>query len=111
MKKIYHNLLNSLSGIKEGLKENSFLLEIFGGVILMLYLSFSNFDQKLKLVIFPSYIILLAFELLNTAIEKLSDKITKKIDPDIKKIKDLSSASVFLILILIIILLIISLIY
>ena len=44
----------------------------------------------------------LAFELLNTAIEKLSDKISKNFDADIKKIKDISSASVFIILILLI---------
>ena len=51
---------------------------------------------------------LLAFELLNTAIEKLSDKISKKLDPDIKKVKDISSASVFVILILLLISLILS---
>ena len=55
------------------------------------------------------YFLLLAFELLNTAIEKLSDKISKNFDPDIKKIKDISSASVFIILILLLISLILIL--
>jgi len=50
----------------------------------------------------------LAFELLNTAIEKLSDKITKNFDEDIKKIKDISSASVFVILSLLIVSLILT---
>lgn len=109
MKKIYKNLLNSINGLKEGFKEHSFLLEILGGLILISYLILSNIENKFKLLIFSSYFILLAFELLNTAIEKISDKITKKIDPDIKRIKDLSSASVFVILILIIILIMISL--
>ena len=55
----------------------------------------------------PRYVIL-AFELLNTAIEKLSDKVTKNFDEDIKKIKDISSASVFVILSLLIVLLILT---
>ena len=45
---------------------------------------------------------------INTAIEKLSDKISKDFDSDIKKIKDLSSASVFLILIILVFLIILS---
>ena len=54
------------------------------------------------------YFILLAFELLNTAIEKLSNKITKDYDIEIKEIKDLSSSAVFLILLLLLIVLIIA---
>ena len=50
------------------------------------------------------YFLLLAFELVNTAIEELCNKITLEIDADIKKIKDISSASVFIILITLIIL-------
>ena len=43
---------------------------------------------------------------MNTAIEKLCNKITLELDPDIKKIKDLASASVFIVLIILIILVI-----
>ena len=56
-----------------------------------------------KLVITLTYFLLLAFEIFNTAIEKLCNKITKDYDKDIKQIKDLASASVFLILIILII--------
>ena len=108
MKKLYQNFLNSINGLKEGFKEQSFLLEILGGLILIPYLIFSNIDIKFKLLIILAYFILLAFELFNTAIEKLSNKITKEIDQDIKKIKDLSSASVFIILLMILILLFFS---
>jgi diacylglycerol kinase len=48
---------------------------------------------------------LLAFELINTAIEKLSNKITKDYDIEIK---DLSSSAVFVILLLLFIVLIIT---
>ena len=108
IKKLYSNFLNSLNGLKFALKEHSFLIEILGGLILIPYLVIVDLNGIFKIIIFSIYFILLASELLNTSIEKLADKITKENDMDIKKIKDLSSASVFVILILLIILLIIS---
>ena len=109
MKKLYLNLINSIHGLKIGFKEHSFIFEILGGLILIPYLIFSNLNNEFKLIIISIYFILLAFELLNTSIEKLSDRISKDFDPDIKKIKDLSSASVFVIITLFFILLFISL--
>ena len=41
----------------------------------------------------------MALEIINSAIEILCNKITKQYDADIKKIKDLGSAAVFIILI------------
>ena len=41
---------------------------------------------------------LLAVELLNTAIEKLADRVTREIDPAIGKVKDFGSAAVFCLL-------------
>ena len=72
------------------------------GKILIPYLIIAELDNIIKLIIITIYFLLLAFELINTAIEKLSDKISKNFDSDIKKIKDISSASVFIILILLI---------
>ena len=51
---------------------------------------------------------MLAFEIMNTAIEKLCDKVTTDINPDIKKIKDLSSAAVFLVLTLLVIIFLVT---
>ena len=111
MKKLYQNLLNSLNGFRVGLKEHSFILELIGGLFLIAYLFIAKLSFQFKLIIILVYFVLLAFELLNTSIEKLSDRITKEFDPDIKKVKDLSSASVFVILILFFILLLISFFY
>ncbi len=108
MKKFFLNLVNSINGLKVAFKEHSFIAEILGGLILIPYLIFSNLENEYKLIIISIYFLLLAFEILNTSIEKLSDKISKEIDSDIRKIKDLSSASVFIILILLIILLILT---
>tara|TARA_B100000161_G_C33253093_1_gene282217 strand:- start:107 stop:451 length:345 start_codon:yes stop_codon:yes gene_type:complete len=106
IKKLYGNLINSLNGLKIVIKENSFILELIGGIFLILYLFNIDISTLFKLLILSVYFLLLAFEIFNTSIEKLCDKITKETDKDIKIIKDLSSASVFVLLFILIILII-----
>ncbi|WP_440697485.1 diacylglycerol kinase [Candidatus Pelagibacter sp. HIMB1709] len=101
--KLYKNLINSLNGLKIVINEKSFLMELILGLFLIPYIFLSNIEFNHKLFLFVLYFLLLATEVINTAIEKLSDKITKNYDSDIKNIKDLSSASVFLILLILII--------
>ena len=108
IKKLYGNLINSLNGLKIVIKENSFILELIGGIFLILYLFIIDISTLFKLLILSVYFLLLAFEIFNTSIEKLCDKITKETDKDIKIIKDLSSASVFVVLFILIILIIFS---
>ena len=103
IRKLFLNFINSINGIKIVLKESSFVLEIILGIVLIPSVLFTEMSVLIKLFIVSTYLLLLAFEIINTAIEKLCDKITRKIDPDIKQIKDLSSASVFIILIILII--------
>ena len=109
IKKLYKNFLNSLNGLKVAFKENSFRLEILLGLFLVPYILFSNNELILKIILSILYLLLLAFEIMNTSIEKLCDKITKDFDNDIKKIKDLSSASVFAVLITLLAIFMISL--
>ena len=104
IKKLYGNLINSLNGLKIVIKENSFILELIGGIFLILYLFITDISTLFKLLVLSVYFLLLAFEIFNTSIEKLCDKITKETDKDIKIIKDLSSASVFVVLFILIIL-------
>ena len=108
IKKFYLNLISSINGLKLTLTQYTFIAEILGGFILIPYLIIADLNNIFKLIIIIIYFLLLAFELLNTAIEKLSDKVTKNFDEDIKKIKDISSASVFVILSLLIVLLILT---
>ncbi len=110
IKKIYFNFVNSINGIREALKEHSFIIEIIGGILLIPFLIIVNSDIHIKILIIVTYLLLLAFELINTSIEKLSDKINKDFDLDIKNIKDMSSAAVFIVLIILIILIIYSII-
>ena len=106
IKKLYVNLINSLNGLKIVIKENSFILELIVWIFLILYLFITDISTLFKLLILSVYFLLLAFEIFNTSIEKLCDKITKETDKDIKIIKDLSSASVFVVLFILIILII-----
>ena len=108
MKEIFLKLINAINGLKLTLTQHTFIAEILGGFILIPYLIIADLNNTFKLIIIIIYFLLLAFELLNTAIEKLSDKVTKNFDEDIKKIKDISSASVFVILSLLIVLLILT---
>ena len=97
--KLYKNLINSLNGLKIVISEKSFVMELILGVFLISYIFLSNIEFNHKLFLLVLYFLLLATEIMNTAIEKLSDKFTKDFDNDIKNIKDLSSASVFIVLI------------
>ena len=108
IKKLYSNLINSLNGLKIVSKENSFILEIVFGVILIPYIFLSNIDFNYKIILSVLYFFLLAFEIINTAVEKLCDRITTDLDPEIKKIKDLSSAAVFLVLTLLVIIFLVT---
>ena len=38
IKKLYGNLINSLNGLKIVIKENSFILELIGGIFLILFI-------------------------------------------------------------------------
>ena len=102
LKKINNNFLNSLNGIKEALKEHSFISEIYFGFFLFIYLFNFNISLNYKLVIIFAYIILLVTEIINTSIEKICNKITKKKDNEIRIIKDLASAAVFIVLLFLI---------
>jgi len=106
IKKVFSNLINSVNGLKVAFKEHSFILEIIVGIILIPFLIIVEIDNINKILIIMTYFILLAFELINTSIEKISDKITKNFDLEIKQIKDLSSSAVFIIFLLLIIILI-----
>ena len=108
IKKLYSNLINSLNGLKIVFRENSFILELVLGVFLIPYILLSNIDFNYKIILSVLYFLLLAFEIMNTAVEKLCDRVTTDIDLDIKKIKDLSSAAVFLVLTLLVIIFLVT---
>jgi len=57
-------------------------------------------DASERFALIGTLVFILIVELLNTAIEKLSDRVTRDDDPAIKRIKDMGSAAIFLSLLL-----------
>ena len=55
---------------------------------------FLTADTGERFALIGVLVFLLIVELLNTAIEKLSDRVTRKRDPAIKRIKDMGSAAI-----------------
>ncbi len=96
MKRLFSATLNSLRGLRYGFASEPALRE--EGIALVLAL-------PVAIVIAPSLawyvamigaiLVVLAVEFLNTAVEKLSDHVTRERHPDIGRIKDFGSAAVF----------------
>jgi diacylglycerol kinase (ATP) len=93
--KLVNNLNYSLRGISLCLKEPSFQMALAYAVILFPSLLFSHADIAIKTLGFVLYLLTIAIELLNTAIEQVCNKITQAQDEQIRNIKDISSAAVF----------------
>jgi diacylglycerol kinase (ATP) len=51
-------------------------------------------DGWKRLILIGVIVLLLIVELLNTAIEKLADRVTRAIDPEVGRVKDMGSAAV-----------------
>lgn len=89
----------SLDGLRHAAKKEAafqqelILLGIFSLISLLL-----PFALYLKIQILMAHLLILAVELLNTAIEALADKLCEETDPLIKQAKDMGSAAVLLIM-------------
>ena len=61
---------------------------------------FLTVDAGWRFALIGSLVFLLIVELLNTALEKLSDRVTREHDPYIKRVKDMGSAAILLALLI-----------
>jgi diacylglycerol kinase (ATP) len=96
LKRIYHATLNSIRGMRYGVVHEAAVREeavlLIAGLILGLIIAPS---VGWYAIMVGSLLVLLAVELLNTAIEKLADHVTPNHDTEIGRIKDYGSAAVF----------------
>ena len=95
MFRIWRATVNSWAGLKAAAKSEAAFREEL--VALALSVPFAFFITPLawkRLVLIGVILLLLAVELLNTAIEKLADHVTATHHPDIGRIKDMGSAAV-----------------
>ena len=95
-KNIFTATRNALDGLKELILEKSVRREL---VLALFAIGFFCYRPNVYTVLIAVLsLILLAVEALNTAIEKICDLLTLEHHPEIKKIKDLGAAAVFIIL-------------
>lgn len=100
MVNLARNFKNSISGFKAAFTDRSFRAQLLLGALLIPLVITSSASPILKLCVIGTYLLLLAFELINTAIEALCDLITLEHHPAIKAIKDMASGAVFLVLLI-----------
>jgi diacylglycerol kinase (ATP) len=95
VKRLFSATLNSLRGFGYGIKHEAALREevilLVVGILLGLAVA-PNAAWYVAMV--GSLLVLLAVELLNTAVEKLADYVTRERHLEIRKIKDFGSAAV-----------------
>jgi diacylglycerol kinase (ATP) len=96
VKRIYNAAKNSWRGIVDGVTTEAAVRE--ETVLLVLAIPLGFFiapSMAWYLAMIGSFLVLLAIEFLNTAIEKLSDHVTPEHHHDIGRIKDFGSSAVF----------------
>jgi diacylglycerol kinase (ATP) len=87
--------VNSWRGLIAAAKSEQAFREELVALVVALPLAFVIATSAWKrLALIGVILLLMAIELLNTAIEKLSDHVTPALHPDIGRIKDMSSAAV-----------------
>jgi diacylglycerol kinase (ATP) len=95
VKRLYLATINSWNGLKFAVRSEQAIREELVALLLAIPLAFvigTTPVRRLELIVVV--LLLIAIELLNTAIEKLSDRLTREIDPQIRDVKDMGSAAV-----------------
>jgi diacylglycerol kinase (ATP) len=93
--KIWLSFFYSCRGIKATfLKERSFRVEVIAIPFLLLSLNFLDISIFRKLIMLATYLMVPCIELINSAIEKLADRLTTEHDLIIQFVKDAASAAV-----------------
>jgi diacylglycerol kinase (ATP) len=95
MKRWRAAIANSWNGIRACARSEAAFREEIVALILAIPLAMVlTADPWKRVLLLLPLVLLLAIELLNTAIEKLCDRITKDFDADIRRVKDMGSAAI-----------------
>jgi diacylglycerol kinase (ATP) len=98
--RIWRATVNTRNGLAFAIRSEQAVREEIFALALSLPLAWlvgATAMRRFELVAAVAFV--LVVELLNTAIEKLSDRVTREQDPLIKKVKDMGSAAIFLALV------------
>jgi diacylglycerol kinase (ATP) len=96
LKRLFSATLNSLRGLSYGLRHEAALRE--EAILLVVGIPFGFAvapSMAWYVAMIGSLLVLLAVELLNTAVEKLADYVTRDHQVEIQRVKDFGSAAVF----------------
>jgi diacylglycerol kinase (ATP) len=96
VKRLYRAIINTFRGLARGIRTEAALRE--EAIVLVVALPIGLFvapSAAWYVAMIAALLIVLAIELLNTAIEKLADHVTREQHPQIGLIKDYGSAAVF----------------
>lgn len=94
--KLHANFCNSLRGLRACWGEHSFRLEVYALILGVTLVAWVDRPVWLSVMAIASIVLVMMAEALNTAIERLCDRITLAHDPQIKVVKDVASAGVFI---------------
>lgn len=101
MQRILRATLHTLNGLRAATaSEAAFRQEVLALVIAIPLAFLIAAENWKRLALIAVIILVLVVELLNTAVEKLADRITAEHDPVIGRVKDMGSAAVGLSLVL-----------
>ena len=101
MKRLWRATINSWHGLVAATQSEQAFREELVALAIGVPLAFVlTADVGKRFALIGTLVFILIVELLNTAIEKLSDRITLDHDPTLKRIKDMGSAAIFLSLLL-----------
>ena len=97
VKRLWRATINSWHGLVAATQsEQAFREELVALAIGVPLAFFLTADAGERFALIGTLVFILIVELLNTAIEKLSDRVTLDHDPALKRIKDMGSAAIFL---------------
>jgi diacylglycerol kinase (ATP) len=95
LQRILRATLNTLNGLRAAASsEAAFRQEIFLLVLSVPLAILIATDNGMRLLLIVMVVVVMVVELLNTAIEKLADRVTLEHDPLIGRVKDMGSAAV-----------------
>jgi diacylglycerol kinase (ATP) len=101
MERLLRATINSVHGLRHALRSDAAVREEMAVLILAVPCAFLITDDAWKrAALIGVLVLLLIVELLNTAIEKLCDRVNSAIDPQIGRVKDMGSAAVGLTILL-----------
>ena len=97
MKRLWQATINSWHGLVAVTRSEAAFREELALLVIGVPLAFFLTDHAgERFALIGTLVFVLIIELLNTAIEKLSDRVTRKRDPAIKRVKDMGSAAILL---------------